>query len=46
MSPILSKIETPKSRKSVAEEIELDRKMSDKGFSDEERKELDEWLFR
>jgi len=28
------------------EEIEIDRKMSDKGLSEMERKELDEWLFR
>jgi len=39
-------LESPRSRRSVAEEIELDRKMSDKGFSEIEKQELDEWLFR
>ena len=31
---------------SPAEEMELERKMSDKGISEAEKKELDEWLFR
>ena len=43
---ILTTLETPRSRKSVAEEMELDRKMSDKGFSELDLNELDEWLFR
>ena len=43
----LTKIDSsPMSRETAAEEIELDRKMSDKGFSETEKKELDEWLFR